>query len=580
MHLEVIKHSNDNYLYKVNAVRVDKGKYKRIKEFIGKESELKLLYHDPIMHFKKLIKEETDNIKNDLKNEYRTIRIKSNKFDHNAIANNLIYDEKLQLNLGFVFLQFLYHQLEFEALLYKIQQKEKTKIQMSKVLQLLIFCRVLYPNSKLSDFRMKDNFAEIFKISKDDIYRGLVILNKYKDEIISHFCNNAKKFVKFDLTNSHYDLTNYYVYTDNETTLIKNGYSKVRNGKPIIQHALLTDGNGIPVNYQLFSGNRTDVTTLSDFLITQNKRFNIRNSTIIADAGLVSHENIAAILLSKNQYVFKESLLRVNKEIMSTFENVVKPKLEEVMQSNPNLKGCFFSVTLDVDLRLESPKGRIVRATIPQKYIFTYSKKFDAKLERVRLDQLEDAQKYIRDSAKLKNKFKKSLPELVKVDKIKANTEIDENKLEKYEKTSGYSILITSKIDSNDKDIIQMYKKQYLIEECFRICKTDLDLDNIYLRKDDRIEGHFLIGYLALSFLRILQTYTKNEHSVADIQKKLKELMLLKFRRNNLYQVANVSDVISKLEQSFNVDISNDLWDGNDLRKFIGNLKKVRKTSF
>lgn len=61
-------------------------------------------------------------------------------------------------------------------------------------------------------------------------------------------------------------------------------------------------------------------------------------------------------------------------------------------------------------------------------------------------------------------------------------------KISKYEQTAGYSLIITSKINTNDRDIIDEYKNQYLIEESFRISKTDLNLDNIYLRKDNRIE--------------------------------------------------------------------------------------------
>lgn len=227
---------------------------------------------------------------------------------------------------------------------------------------------------------------------------------------------------------------------------------------------------------------------LVEFLDDQKKKFNIKNTTIIADAGLVSNENIIKILLSKNQYIFKQSLLRVNKDILSTFNEVVNPKLEEVMAKNEKLKGCFFSVVLDITVKVKDIKGNFTNVTIPQKYIFTYSKKYENRQEKIRLDQLEDAQKYIKSYNNLKNTFKKHLPSLVKASINDVDLQIDEEKISKYEQTAGYSLIITSKINTNDRDIIDEYKNQYLIEESFRISKTDLNLDNIYLRKDNRIE--------------------------------------------------------------------------------------------
>lgn len=442
---------------------------------------------------------------------------------------------------------------------------------------MLILCRCIYTNSKLSDFKNQNKFADTFNLSKDDIYRGLEILNKYKKDIVSHFNNNINKFVNYNLKNTHYDLTNYFVYADNTTLLIQKGYSKIKNGKPIIQQALLVDANGLPINYKLFSGNRNDVSTLVEFLDDQKKKFNIKNTTILADAGLVSNENIVKILLSKNQYIFKQSLLRVNKDILSTFNEVVKPKLEEVMKINEHLKGCFFSVVLDITVKVKDIKGNLVNVTIPQKYIFTYSKKYEDRQEQIRLDQLEDAQNYIKSYTNLKNTFKKHLPSLVKASINDVDLQIDEEKIDKYENTAGYSLIITSKINSSGKEIIEEYKNQYLIEESFRISKTDLNLDNIYLRKDNRIQGHFLIGFLSLAFLRILQISLAHEYSISKIQEELKQFTLEKIRQSNNYQISRYSILIAKIQQLYNVEINKQIYSGTDLINTIGNVKKIRK---
>ena len=577
MFLECVKSGNTIYLYKSFYLTVAKGKYKRTRELIGTLDELSKLYDDPISHFREVLKEETLLEKQQKKDKILNLSINSSHFNSNDIINGTVIDNKFNKNFGSVILQFLYHQLDFEKLVKRIKYKENTKINISKLIQLLILCRCIYTNSKLSDFKNQNKFADTFNLSKDDIYRGLEILNKYKDDIISHLNNNIGKFVNYNFKNSHYDLTNYFVYTDNTTLLIQKGYSKIKNGKPIIQQALLVDANGLPINYKLFSGNRNDVSTLVEFLDDQKKKFNIKNTTIIADAGLVSNENIVKILLSKNQYIFKQSLLRVNKDILSTFNEIVKPKLEEVMKINEHLKGCFFSVVLDITVKVKDIKGNLVNVTIPQKYIFTYSKKYEDRQEQIRLDQLEDAQNYIKSYTNLKNTFKKHLPSLVKASINDVDLQIDEEKISKYEQTAGYSLIITSKINSSDKEIIEEYKNQYLIEESFRISKTDLNLDNIYLRKDNRIQGHFLIGFLSLAFLRILQISLAHEYSISKIQEELKEFTLEKIRQSNNYQISRYSILIAKIQQLYNVEINKQIYSGTDLINTIGNVKKIRK---
>lgn len=580
MFLECVKSGNITYLYKSFYLTVAKSKYKRTRELIGTLDELSKIYDDPIEHFKKVLKEETLLEKQQKKNNIINLSINSSFFNSNDIINGAVIDDKFNKNFGSVVLQFIYHQLEFEKLVKRIKYRENTRINISKLIQLLILCRCIYPNSKLSDFKNQSKFADTFNLSKDDIYKGLEILNKYKEDIVSHFNNNINKFVNYNLKNTHYDLTNYFVYTDNSSLLIQKGYSKIKNGKPIIQQALLVDANGLPINYKLFSGNRNDVSTLVEFLNDQKKKFNIKNTTIIADAGLVSNENIIKILLSKTQYIFKQSLLRVNKDILSTFNEVVKPKLEEVMKINEHLKGCFFSVVLDITVKVKDIKGNFINVTIPQKYIFTYSKKYENRQEKIRLDQLEDAQKYIKSYNNLKNTFKKHLPSLVKASINDVDLQIDEEKISKYEQTAGYSLIITSKINTNDKDIIDEYKNQYLIEESFRISKTDLDLDNIYLRKDNRIEGHFLTGFLSLAFLRILQISLAHEYSVSKIQNELKEFTLEKIRQSNNYQISNYGILIAKIQQLYNLEINRQIYSGTDVINTIGNIKKIRKNIY
>ena len=212
----------------------------------------------------------------------------------------------------------------------------------------------MYPSSKAKDFENINNYAENFKFKLDDIYRALDIFHKYKHLFINAIKDNIAKFIKYDLSQLHYDVTNYFIYTDineniEDNKLLKKGYSKINNNCPTIQMALLTDTNGLPIDSKLFAGNRNDVSTYVDFMKELDMTYPIRKAVVVADAGLVSNNNIVATLLGGANYIFKHSLLRFNKEEFNMFKECVKPVIEEAMINNPNANGFYKSVDVLVN---------------------------------------------------------------------------------------------------------------------------------------------------------------------------------------------------------------------------------------
>ena len=197
MFLECVKSGNITYLYKSFYLTVAKGKYKRTRELIGTLDELSKIYDDPIEHFKKVLKEETLLEKQQKKNNIINLSINSSLFNSNDIINGTVIDDKINKNFGSVILQFIYHKLDFEKLVKRIKYRENAKINISKLMQLLILCKCIYPDSNSSDFENQSKFADTFILSEDDIYKGLKILNKYREEIINHF-NDYSQSIKIN----------------------------------------------------------------------------------------------------------------------------------------------------------------------------------------------------------------------------------------------------------------------------------------------------------------------------------------------------------------------------------------------
>ena len=82
---------------------------------------------------------------------------------------------------------------------------------------------------------------------------------------------------------------------------------------------------------------------------------------------------------------------------------------------------------------------------------------------------------------------------------------VDREKAEKDALYDGYFAIITSEMDYDAAKIREVYHGLWRIEESFQTMKSDFDARPIYLNKREHIRAHFLICFVALVILRLIQ---------------------------------------------------------------------------
>ena len=268
MYFAKIKNGNKIYLSTRTRVRIPNSSVAKTitVEKFGEVSKLKELYDDPIAHFTEVVSKmnEEEKLQNKEKELENTITFNKNNF---FTESN--FKRVPSKNFGSLFIVVIYYLLEINSFFEAIKSKSKVKFSLSKIMLFLIFNRIIFPSSKLRTFKNIDSFGEsFFDFQLHDIYRSLSIFAKYKSELISHIHKNINNLIKIDVYETHYDLTNFYVYTfeNEESKLLKPGYSKEKSNYPIVQMGLLLDKNGIPLTYKLFPGNTNDVSSLVSFI--------------------------------------------------------------------------------------------------------------------------------------------------------------------------------------------------------------------------------------------------------------------------------------------------------------------------
>lgn len=576
--------NGDVRLYFAETIRIPNTKKNKIKivKSLGLLSELKLIYDDPIKHFTEVANKNNEEKK--LENE--TINLSLNPNNKASDCNG-----SKNLMMGSSLLSCIYHSLNIHSVFKKYLTKNKNTNHLNKIFMLLTYLRILNPGSKKFTFESKEILPETFNFKKHDVYSSLKHFDTLKNEIILEINNNISNLIKIDKKVSHYDLTNFYVYTkesdDENKQFLKRGYSKEHSQYPIIQMDLLSDANGTPLNYKLYNGNRPDVSTLNDFIKEQSQIFKFKKSVIVGDAGIISAKNIIQTLISSHGYILKKSMRKLSESEYNMFKEVIKPKIEQALKLREDLNHFVFSVVIDTDFTYIDNNKKVTK-TLPQKYLFRYSRK-SARLDKhVNDDKIGNALEIINNSKKYKKKISKDSSNLIslktsivdentgEVLEVDNNFEMNEKMKDRLREIEGYSLLVTSETNVVDTKIIEAYRNQYLIEQNFRITKSEIEARPIYLTLDKHINAHFLSCFTALVITKILYELLDRKYSTFEIIESIRKYESV-YIIDNVYKSIGYNEIIAKLSEIFGLDNDYDFLKPANIKKIMGDSKKIKK---
>lgn len=355
----------------------------------------------------------------------------------------------------------------------------------------LVVARLAFPLSKLKTVEYLYRYQGVH-LDIDAVYRFLDKLNnRLKSEIEQIVFAHTKKVLNGNLTIVFYDMTTLYFEASDEDDLRKTGFSKDgKHQSPQIYLGLLVGLGGYAIGYDIFEGDIYEGHTLIPFLEKITARFELGKPIVVADAGLLSNDNLKALEAKSYQYIIGAR---------------IKNEVEQIKQ------------------RIQSKKwkdGKIIRLSRKNKtkLIVAYSQRRAHKDEHNRQRGLRRLEKQIKTGKLTKssinnrgyNKYLKLQGEL--------NIEIDYEKFKADKVWDGLKGYITNtKLTS--KTIIENYHNLWHIEKAFRMSKTDLRIRPIYHRLKHRIEAHICIAFTAYCIYKELERLLYKEKSSLSLQK-------------------------------------------------------------
>ena len=586
MYLKKSMSNGKPYLSFVQGYRQDgKVKQKTI-EKLGYLEDLEKEYPDPIAHFRQVAKERSRS-----EAAQKTLEL-------NLLAK-LPDKVALRKNLGYAVPKAVYSLLGLKEYFQNKQRHLKVDYNLNSIFSLLIFNRFLFPSSKKSAFETRNSFFESFNFSLADIYRALDYFAGYSNEIQQHLHGRICELVGRDSLLGYYDVTNYYfeipyededVY-DEDGNMIKKGQkkrgpSKEHRKDPIIQMGLLMDSNGIPMAFNTFSGGESEKLSLLPTIHRVKKDFALERVIIVADRGLNTSDN-TAFLSGKNHddmtgndgYVYGQSVLGADKQFKEWVLNQEDYLADK--EEDKDGKAFFFKHKSRIYAKKIQLKGRdgkrARRMEIYQKQMVYYSEKYARKQKKDRNRAIAKAKELISNPGKYTRAT--SLGATGYVNNIKFLKEtgeisdglvlsLNETRIREEEKYDGYYSIVTSEKHLSDTEIRDIYKGLWEIEESFKIIKSEFKARPVYVKKDEHVEAHFLICFVALVIMRVLEQMLRKKHTVKQIRNSLINYSC-SYLEQNYYLFDYRDDVIKSFESTFDFDLSKKIMSKAEIKKIL-----------
>ena len=504
-----------------------------------------------------------------------------------------------------------YNALGLPQICREIQTDTRTEYSLNEILESLVVSRILYPCSKKGAYELNKKRIRPTSFGLEDIYRALSLLSSHIDDIQARVWSNSQKITDRNTRIIYYDCTNYYFeiedndkdFVDKQTGeyipgLRKRGKSKENRPNPIVQMGMLMDGDGMPLSFIIFPGNESEQPSLQKIEEMVANKFGLNEFIISTDAGLGSENNRRYNMTEGREYITVQSLPSLPKADQDmalapegwriAFRDSALPPIDPF---NPERKIFNLSeIDLDAERHTRFYKEIIVdkcmdgdKSTARQeRVIVTYSHDFALYLRHKREERISSAQKIV-NRRQTKSRQSQQDPrryvatEYITKEGIKATNvkmALDQKAITADQRFDGFYAYGTS-LDDDAADVLRARSFHHEIEHLFRTTKTFLEARPVHLQRQDRIRSHFLICFLAMVIIKILQKKLHmHELTIDQLILTLRSIEFDYFKSIGYRPLFERNEITDRLQQIAGITIDTEIVETKRMNKLYRNIKE------
>ena len=572
MRLNIRKKNNYSYYSVIkDYTNLDGKRTTKIFEKLGNQQQVEERFgkENTIIEIKKYI----DILNNEDKEELIKIELNPNK--------RIISDKNITFNVGYLFLEKLYNQLNIKNICNSIQDKYQFHFDLNEILSYLVYARIIYPSSKLETFNQCKNFIKQPSFELHDEYRALNYIAQNMDFIQEQLFINSKDILKRNSKVIYYDCTNYFFEIDTQDDLRKYGISKEHRPNPIVGMGLFMDGDGLPLSFNIYPGNKNEQTTLipEESKIINNFKLDDSKIILCTDAGLSSDEIKKFNIKDKRGFVITQSIKKLRDEykqqifdksnwrIVNDMKNVYDLS---IIENDTTLREKYYNTLFYKIIEIETK-------SVKQDLIVTFSFKYFDYNRTIRNSQIERARKSIETGnvtrkGKNQNDYRRFIDSLNITDEgeVAENVEYCINKeiIKKEEIYDGYYGLTTNLIGEIE-EILKIVKGRWEIEESFKIMKSDFLARPVNLSREDRIKAHFMTCFISLLIYRILEKKLDYKYTTIEILKTIRNMNLIEQKGCGYQPIYNRTKLTDELHKIFKYNTDYEIISYKKMKKIL-----------
>jgi transposase len=371
----------------------------------------------------------------------------------------------------------------------------------------LVLGRLCEPSSELylaEHFYESSGLADLLgvpceKVNEDRLYRALDQLLPHKQALEKHLKERLGELFALDYDLLLYDVTStYFEGHAAANPLAQRGYS--RDHRPDCKQvniALVVSREGVPLGYEVFAGNRSDVTTLEEIVAGMETRYGKASRIWVLDRGMISADNIEYLQQEGRRYIVgtpKTMLKRFEQELLAEDWRTVHAGLE--VRFCPAPDGAEVFILCRSAQRQQKEQAMHARF---EKRIEEGLRKIETACAKRKQNPLVIAQrvgrllgKNTRAAGLFQVQVEADSNGLARLGWSKSEQWRDWARL-----SEGCYLLRSNVLDWTPEELWRAYIQLTEAEAAFRIQKSDLQLRPVWHQKQERVQAHILVCFLA-----------------------------------------------------------------------------------
>ncbi len=449
--------------------------------------------------------------------------------DHSAVEIARVRVKEVRLergrSFGDVWLGWLLWQsLELDSFCQEALPRGREEVSWADVAMILVLARLCEPSSELhisEDWYRRTALQDLIginpiRITHTRLYEGLDKLLEHKEELEEHLKNRLGALFDLEYDLLLYDVTSTYFEGKAEGNgMAKRGYSRDR--RPDCKQVcigLVVTKEGFPVGYEVFDGNRTDVTTVEEIVETMETRYGRADRIWVMDRGMMSAENIQWLQEGERKYVIgtpKTELRKWEQELVERdgwkqIREDVEVKLCHGPEGNETFILCRSAGRREKDRAIRDRSAQRIREKLES---------LARRLARARkpADRIQVERQIGRLLGKNTRAAGQFQIDVIEDDSLPSNLRLKwrekSDSAEWADLTEGAYILRSNITDWSAEELWKLYVQLTEAEAAFRIQKSELKIRPVWHQKADRTKAHILVCFLAYALWKTLAGWQK-----------------------------------------------------------------------